>query len=590
MIKRIIIFIMVISISILLFTIPSYAEVNSLYEVVDQSTYSYSVTTGNRFNYLFVRNKDIDDVCGKINDFSDDFILNNCDINIYTDIGNDVKIHIKFEIKEENSIYFYINDIEFIVLKSNRNECVLGDFDLRKYGEYFNYSGEFYSDDELNIGSINNFIDSFKDKIGLNYLCGVTLVEHDDGYAVMKGEEPDCFEILSIYGIPDTHIVDFGYGGDGRYNDGVDVGTYIIYEYNLTYGGLLEYNVITMCVIDSNALKCRTLNISYMDNINKKEYRENYIEGPTKYFDPNKYNVVSDYFYREDFKEIQKYFVEVFYNFEGHMIRGYGYINVIDDVKPYFIGDDIIEGNLSKANVRIDDIFYDIKAYDEIDGDISDRIKVTDLDNYKDNYDKEGEYRFLLSVSDNTGNEVEKIFKYRLIDDTRPIEDDTISDENKNEEIDIIDDNSEIIEEVDDNIVDDENEVNDVIDEEDKNEEIIENIIYPAPIKTNTNNILSIDDIKKRLVFSGYISDDFNGEIITDYIGNENKEGEYLVSVIDDNNKIEFKILVEKGNQNIESSNNGLIIGVIVSVLGVGIVVLIILLKVKKRKIFENNK
>ncbi|MCR5113928.1 MAG: hypothetical protein K6A63_08335, partial [Acholeplasmatales bacterium] len=254
---------------------------------------------------------------------------------------------------------------------------------------------------------------------------------------------------------------------------------------------------------DEEFFYCRDIYISYKNPISKARIYEYYID----YYAKNtviSYSIESEYFNNSSIIGKFKYTVKFELSGEEELIYNKEcYINVIDDIKPILtasITDNIGDGTF----IEIADLIT-AGAIDDIDGDISDRIKIIDVDNYLANYNKSGTYSFRVSVTDNAGNTESKLVSYDVY-----------------------------VEEVQ---IDDEIEVSDDI-----------SIVYEFNV--STTNQLTRALFSQKLVFSGFYESGEELTISSKYFENKEIPGSYLVSVLSNNEVKYFLINVEEGTSN----------------------------------------
>ncbi len=94
-------------------------------------------------------------------------------------------------------------------------------------------------------------------------------------------------------------------------------------------------------------------------------------------------------------------------------------VQIIDKINPIInLKSDIF---LSSSKLSTEEFIRNyMEATDETDGDITNKIKIN-LDNYKKNFNKIGEYVCYAMISDNAGNEYIKEFIVHVFDDKSPI-------------------------------------------------------------------------------------------------------------------------------------------------------------------------
>ena len=145
--------------------------------------------------------------------------------------------------------------------------------------------------------------------------------------------------------------------------------------------------------------------ISYKSFISKEAYI-NYLKLKYKI---NPIDIESTYF--DNYQKIGTY--EVVIHLDDKNIKAN--IKVIDDVKPVIIGNNMMV--CSNQKYSISEFKNRLVVTDEIDGEISCKnIKIEDLDNYDENYNKAGSYRVEASISDLSGNVSSSIFYFYVSD------------------------------------------------------------------------------------------------------------------------------------------------------------------------------
>ncbi|MBR6071463.1 MAG: hypothetical protein IKP77_01355 [Acholeplasmatales bacterium] len=573
MIKRLSVFLLVFLFSYIILNNNVEAKDNcSIESITDNANQRFSISSGNEFNYLFVYEEDISDIYEKYNDVISDYLIDSYYLSIVFHLGNNIDLVINCYVLNRSIEYidYYVDNI--LLIRVNSSEDVINKCDLSNYNNLFcfnNSSTNYDITSNISIGnqSKNSIYNDFINSIGIDYINGIIIKNEICGEAYYENTELSMDDLIRWN--VDDNAIGSGLSFDGEeFIDTSKAGRYIINIYSYNDDGILYIRKNIICVYSTDCLKVKEANISYKTFVNQKNYINNYIYGPDDYFDKKKYIIKTDYFGK--YNKVGTYPIELEYWYDSTLIKASGIINVIDNINPYFIGDNVIYGKLSETIIDIKDIFKDIKVLDEVDGDIKDKLIIEDLDNYGLNYDKAGEYNFRLSVKDNSNNEISNTFKYIVIDDTVNDEidnnievDEQIDKSKEDERIDNVP-SSNIVDNVSNNIVD--NERTNIVD----NERNINN-----SIKAKVNEKLTIDDIKRRLLFNGFINDDFKGEIITDYIGNEDKVGIYEVKVIDNAEIRYYNLIIEKSDDIKEESNNLPLI-ISCSIIGVILVIAVI--------------
>ena len=254
-------------------------------------------------------------------------------------------------------------------------------------------------------------------------------------------------------------------------------------NYKIIYAILDYYNNVCIDIYYINVYEnkdyfyCDDINVDFSDLINSNKIFNNFIHYYNK-DNIKSFEIISDYFKTPNVIGKYKYNA-ILYTYDNEIIRYEldSYINVIDSSIPYIEILDIGYGNGNYKSINI--IFKDAKAYDLKEGDITNKIKIIDLDNYENNYDKEGIYNFLISVRDSYGNKCELLVPYEII----------INKEEEKE--DIIEDNEDI------------------------NEIKTEYDFY-----FYKNNKIDVDEFINKLIFSGFYNINDNLIIESDYFSN----------------------------------------------------------------------
>ena len=349
----------------------------------------------------------------------------------------------------------------------------------------------------------------------------------------------------------------------GEYDDNTP-GFYDFYICYLVDKGILYLYHYFISIYDERSIACDYVKVSYKEPITLIQYRDNYIHGYDLNFNKNEYRITSDYFYGYS-KIIGTYGVSVKYDKDAIIISSEGIIEVIDDIPPIIKGDGQVNDNLSSKR-DIYEYLSSYKATDEIDGDLSDRIVISDLDDYDNNLDKGGTFRFLLECTDNSGNKSKKTVKYIVNDDIeREDVEPTQTTDNPSEEVASTPSSTR------------------------------DQVIIEYTIKANTNKHLTMDELKGRLKFYGLIPDNYDGEIISDYFGNEDTPGEYQI-LVEDEGKHYYSLIVEASKEsgvtppksNVDS--NMILIIILSSIGGVLLIVIAILAIILiKKKLNKHN-
>ena len=227
-------------------------------------------------------------------------------------------------------------------------------------------------------------------------------------------------------------------------------------------------------------------------------------------------------------------------------------IKVADFTKPIL---DIKCDSLGDGSYKDISEIFNIRAYDNRDLDITDKVEISDLDDYEHNYDKSGIYRFVFSVKDEGLNETTKIIDYKV----------EVYEEPKEETID-----------------------------EDKEKEEF-NDTKPVVIKyefnTDNQTPLTREMIRQKLIFSGFYSENDSLSMTSEYFDNKDKNGTYLIYVHSNNNVDCYSITVKdkvEASQILEEKDEVdvrfIIIASLIGLSLAGGIAFLIIKRVKKKK------
>ena len=151
-----------------------------------------------------------------------------------------------------------------------------------------------------------------------------------------------------------------------------------------------------------------TFNFTYLEN----KLKENVVDVT------NTTISIDDTTYQENKNKVGTYPINVVIKDEAsNTLEKTYYINVYDNVSPLIIGNNTTTS--SEEKIDLDKFYSRIGSIDEIDGFLSsDRLTFTDLDNYEENYTKNGVYRIEVKAEDNSGNTSTQIFEIKVGTDT----------------------------------------------------------------------------------------------------------------------------------------------------------------------------
>ena len=280
--------------------------------------------------------------------------------------------------------------------------------------------------------------------------------------------------------------------------------------------------------------KVNDINVNYDNTLTDIDIINNYVE---VYCDYNDIKIESDYFLCSNIIGSYKFIVYVDLKDYGIICKRAN-INVLDNKCPIIYN---ISNIKIDKYIESDKLFSDVKGYDEIDGDITDKIIITDLDNYFNNEYNNGIYNFSLELTDSSDNYTKKIISV---------------------------------------ILNDSNNVK---------EEIIEDFEYVLVGELNIYNTdkYNRNDIKNLLIKNGYYDNNTELLLSSEYFLYDDIEGTYDLYV-NDNNEIKlFKINVNERiiNKKKKKINVGIIIFIIMMILtSIGIIIMFLIKKKHRLK------
>lgn len=517
-----------------------------------------------------IKNYEIDDVIN--NEFSllygdknidDDLIYNikylplsigsNINANIsfeYDLVSNDFKSKLYITYKIENSIIHELiakvgNKIIYdLVLDDYSTLYICDSFDFLEYSnEFINIEGfEYYTN--YIFDNIELLKEKIIDAIGLKFLKGLKLKKGNTKEIDMNSSNPLELEDLyykcrSKYDVIYDHfILDMNYYPNDGY---IEEGNYYIKYITLNYKLELEVDYIEINVSnDSIYNHANPIIVDASNPISDELIFEKYVYLVD---DIMSYKITSQYKAMYNVEGTYKYQVDLVLN-DYKKKALISTITVIDLSKPRLIVKNIkkLDGNYYNNNE-----LFEYYAYDDNDGDLSNNVIIKDLDDYKNNYNKEGIYRFLFSVSDSNENLTTKIVELEY-----------------KEEIII----------------------------EDDEEEIDEPLIIKYTFYVDNNALMTRELFRQKLVFSGFYKENDNISITSDYFLNKDINGEYIVYVKKDNNVDAYMIEVKdkelNNNEIIDEEDVGFDYRpiVIFSILGIALafVISFVIIKYVKKK------
>ena len=366
----------------------------------------------NEFNYIILNeeyNNFIKDNTLNIYQFTKKFIGNRDDlINIkYISFDDDyfcINLLIKNGYLNKISLCYLDNVyIEYEVIIYNQFQC---EYKLNKNEKLlFNKSMKIK---EIEIDLNNNFIDEYNDYIGDKLFKSYYLIENDYLNVIDINKFDDLDNIIySRYFdsfISERIIYSDFINKSGKYNIKIER----ITADNILY--LDNYNII---LFDDNIIKINDVDVSYNDNLNE-EIINRFIICDYDYiildYDSNYEKELGSYSGTINIKVLDKINKTINFN-----------INVIDDIKPILSK----KGNIiTNINKRFNE--NEIKNYIYYIDKTNCRYEYIDIDDYKNNYNKPGNYNYDVKVIDEYNNEETINIKIEVLDVINE-EDDLIS-------------------------------------------------------------------------------------------------------------------------------------------------------------------
>ena len=443
-----------------------------------------------QFTKKYIGNKD-DSINIKYISFDDDyFIINLLIKNGYLNkisLSYLDNIYIEYEIKIYNQFQY-----EY---KLNKNEKLL-----------FNKSMKIK---EVMIDLNNNFIDEYNNYIGDKLFLSYYLIEND------------YFNVIDIKKFDDLDNIIYSRYFDSFisekiiYSDFINKpGKYNIKIERITADNILYLDNYNIILFDENIIKINDVNVSYNDNLNE-EIIKKFITCDYDYIILN---------YDSNFKkELGSYSGIININVLNKINKTLNFnINVIDDVKPILYKKGNIITNINKK-INENEIKNFIKKIDKTNC----RFEYIDLDDYKNNYNKPGNYNYNVKVIDEYDNQEEIIIKIEVLD---------------------------IINEDDDLI----------------------------SSSFDFNKIYTRNEIIEKLVNFNYFNQGDDIYLESDYF-KANKDGVYLLKATNNMDTYYFNINYSYNDSN--ENNYLLIIIIVFSVILLSIITIIIVKRIKKNKI-----
>lgn len=345
-----------------------------------------------------------------------------------------------------------------------------------------------------------------------------------------------------------------------------DFKPFIIGTYHIKVRGfnkdkkIIIKNIIINVIDLDSKITINDLNVSYNDYLSKEDIIDN-LKINDDYLN---ISIKSDYYINYDVLGNYKYYVLI--NFDNSNVLTMGYINVLDNDKPYPLNDIKVIKVKNDNYLEKKDIIDYLKINDDYDGLIDENNIV--LEGYYDyliGYSVPNEFDLTLKAYDSSLNELNYEFKIITSND---IEREAIF-ERKIDKYDgkIKEKKVEIIEE----------EINEI-----ENDPVISNSDFV--IEAYTNQKLTSSDIQEILISEGYLNNDDIVLLESDYFRlNEIKTGSYPLSVLYDNGDItyyEINILENEISIDDNKNNTNLIVFIIIGSISFIAIVIIVIMRV----------
>lgn len=333
--------------------------------------------------------------------FTKKYIGNKDDlINIKYIFDDNVFFNINLIIKNGYLKKFYLTYldniyIEYEIIIHNQLQY---EFILNKSDELFFDELKKLKEVKINLDLNNNFINDYNNYIGDKLFNSYYLIENDYFNVISFNKFNSLDNIIySRYfdEIKEERIL---------YSDFINKpGEYSIKIERITNDNILFLDNYHIVLFDDNIIKINDVNISYMDYLD-----ENFIK---KFIICDyDYSIIS---YDSNYeKELGSYSGIININVLDRINKELNFnINVVDDVKPIVYK----KGNIiTNINKRINE--NNIKNYIDIIDKTNCRYEYIDLDDYKNNYNKPGNYYYNVKVIDDYDNEETIIIKIEVLD------------------------------------------------------------------------------------------------------------------------------------------------------------------------------
>jgi len=599
--KKINILIIILMMIIPLLFININASQKELVEYIEESNVDLAIDNYKDFNRIHIIKNKLDGFINKMVEFPQKYNLGNEILNFGIGIGNDTFINIKYYINDNygDKIEYSINNDIFLSINKT-GDIQTKDLYLDGVFQLNNDKSLFLELNDIDINLFNVYDDFYND-LGLNYIYVYNIKEKTYNESYFIGDAPDNNKLNEKHFVQSD---DYSFIL-GEYDNNI-VGNYNFDFYIISSNGCVYINHYNLSILEQDHIYCDEIIIDYNSPISTDEYLNNYVHHNDNITN-NMIIINSNYF--TDSKILPGIY-KVNISVINKDLVCEGIINVIDGTCPIINGDRIRTGYVSMKKT-IKEIFNDVKVIDEIDGDITNNLMINDLNNYENNMDKPGEYLFDLRVYDNNRNMASELFKYILkMDEPKTSDDDNIIPSTNNSTINTNPTN------IIPSTYNSTNNINPTTNVSSTNNSFTNigsttnptninrsSIITSSIIKSSTNNEKEIEysfrttttskmtenDIKKKLIFYGFVEDDFDGIITSDYFGSEDIPGEYQIIAVDnDNIKHYYSLFVEKGsNEEIKKEENNSTPVIIISVICGVVVVLIgaIIFVLRKKKL-----
>ena len=594
--KIISLFIIIIFMFPLLF-INTKASNNDIEQEIIRTGYTFPINNDGYFNYIFINKNKLPQLIEDMDKFDEMIFLEDDTIDISIHLGAEYYLKLIYTVSNYKitSISFSFLDDVFLEIDSNKN-VNSHSLDLRNINAHLKLDKsstikKWNNHENDEIIANNDLYSIYEVFFGFQYLNAILIFEKNCNQEYELGEAPSLKKLFSDNSHNKKELT-FTIGG----YDNNSSGFYRFTIGTLLYTGQLYLVNYEINIKGNDILTCEDINVKYNDYISKADYVKNYVFLNGEHVNIANCEVYSIYY--NTMKHFPgQYEVTVEYLKDNKLLVAKGIIYTADDeTPPEILGDNEITDNISNRR-NIIEYLKGYKAIDEVDGDVSYNIRVNNLNDFDNENPKPGNYKFLITAKDNSNHEGKLYVLYHLIDDRTPENNGNITPitSTTNDDIprsNVVTSNIPTSIQVTSNIPTSNIEEASISKSTENTELIIndkgENDIEFI-IKTDTNKILSKDDIKDKLVFYGLLPSDYDGNINSEYFDKENEVGEYLITVSNNDDTHYYMIQVSNNNSSIKKEeekkdDNSLMItfGIIISIVAIVLIVIIVLINKKK--------